>query len=118
MKRSYLICLLILLFAAFTLAGCTMRETTVSGSGDQPAAPSATPEATATPEPIPTPAPIEAVIAQSSPSYVIPRDYDQLQQALEEIAQKWGFFDSAHFCHSFKKFYRESPGQFVSRRTG
>lgn len=36
--------------------------------------------------------------------------------ALEEIAQKWGFFDSAHFCHSFKKFYRVSPSQFVMRK--
>ncbi len=35
---------------------------------------------------------------------------------LEEIAEKWGFFDSAHFCHSFKKFYRVSPSQFVSRK--
>ncbi len=32
--------------------------------------------------------------------------------SLEEIAQKWGFFDSAHFCHTFKKFYRMSPGRF------
>ncbi|MBO5959854.1 MAG: helix-turn-helix transcriptional regulator, partial [Lentisphaeria bacterium] len=38
--------------------------------------------------------------------------------SLEEISQKWGFFDSAHFCHSFKKFYRISPSQFVSRKTG
>ena len=36
--------------------------------------------------------------------------------SLEEISQKWGFFDSAHFCHSFKKFYRISPSQFVSRK--
>ena len=36
--------------------------------------------------------------------------------ALDEIAQKWGFFDSAHFCHSFKNFYRVSPRQFVSRK--
>ncbi len=36
--------------------------------------------------------------------------------ALEEIAQKWGFFDSAHFCHSFKKFYRVSPSQFIMRK--
>ncbi len=32
--------------------------------------------------------------------------------SLEELAQKWGFFDSAHFCHTFKKYYRISPGQF------
>ena len=36
--------------------------------------------------------------------------------SLDEIAQKWGFFDSAHFCHSFKSFYRVSPRQFVSRK--
>ena len=36
--------------------------------------------------------------------------------SLEEIALKWGFFDSAHFCHAFKKFYRISPSQFVSRK--
>ena len=35
---------------------------------------------------------------------------------LEEIAIKWGFFDSAHFCHSFKKFYGVSPSKFVSRK--
>lgn len=33
---------------------------------------------------------------------------------LEEIALKWGFFDSAHFCHSFKKLYRISPSQFMA----
>ena len=37
--------------------------------------------------------------------------------SLEEIAQKWGFFDSAHFCHAFKKFYRISPSLFASRKT-
>lgn len=36
--------------------------------------------------------------------------------SLEEIAQKWGFFDSAHFCHSFKQFYHVSPRQFVTRK--
>ena len=36
--------------------------------------------------------------------------------SLEEIAQKWGFFDSAHFCHSFQKFYHVSPRQFVMRK--
>lgn len=38
--------------------------------------------------------------------------------SLEEISLKWGFFDSAHFCHAFKKFYRISPSQFISRKTG
>lgn len=36
--------------------------------------------------------------------------------SLDEVAQKWGFFDSAHFCHAFKKFYRVSPGQFITRK--
>lgn len=36
--------------------------------------------------------------------------------SLEEISLKWGFFDSSHFCHAFKKFYRISPSQFVSRK--
>lgn len=34
--------------------------------------------------------------------------------ALEEIAEKWGFFDAAHFCHSFRKIYKQSPKQFIS----
>lgn len=38
--------------------------------------------------------------------------------SLEEIVQKWGFFDSAHFCHAFKKFYRVSPGKFVANKNG
>lgn len=36
---------------------------------------------------------------------------------LEEIALKWGFFDSAHFCHSFKKLYRISPSQFTDGKS-
>ncbi len=31
----------------------------------------------------------------------------------EEVAIKWGFFDSAHFCNSFKKYYKSSPKQFI-----
>lgn len=34
--------------------------------------------------------------------------------ALEEIAEKWGFFDAAHFCHSFRKIYKQSPKQFLA----
>ncbi len=37
--------------------------------------------------------------------------------SLEEISQKWSFFDSAHFCHTFKKYYRISPGQFINCKT-
>ncbi len=36
--------------------------------------------------------------------------------SIEEIALKWGFFDASHFGHAFKKFYRISPGQFVSHK--
>ncbi|OGV48416.1 MAG: hypothetical protein A2X49_06960 [Lentisphaerae bacterium GWF2_52_8] len=34
-------------------------------------------------------------------------------KTIEEIAAKWGFFDSCHFCNSFKKFYKHSPRQFL-----
>lgn len=37
---------------------------------------------------------------------------------LDEISRKWNFFDTAHFCHAFKKFYRVSPGQFVIGKPG
>ena len=90
MKRLPLIVLIILLAFAALLAGCTMRESGAAQPGGQTPAPAATPEAEATPDPIPTPAPMEAVISQSTPSYVLPADYDQLAQALENIAQNQG----------------------------
>ena len=37
---------------------------------------------------------------------------------LDEISRKWNFFDTAHFCHAFKKFYRVSPGQFGIGKPG
>ena len=45
------------------------------------------------------------------------RDLLTGRMTLEEIAEKWGFFDSAHFCHAFKKFYMTSPGRFVTRKS-
>lgn len=45
------------------------------------------------------------------------RDLLAGRMTLEEIAEKWGFFDSAHFCHSFRKFYMVSPSQFITRRS-
>ncbi len=34
---------------------------------------------------------------------------------LKEIAAAWGFFDPAHFSRAFRKYYRQSPGEY---RTG
>jgi len=34
-------------------------------------------------------------------------------KTIEEVAVKWGFFDSSHFCHAFRKFYKRSPRQFM-----
>ncbi len=34
-------------------------------------------------------------------------------KTIEEVAAKWGFFDSSHFCHAFKKCYKRPPGQFM-----
>lgn len=35
---------------------------------------------------------------------------------IEEIATRWGFFDSSHFCHAFKKIYQCSPSEFRQRK--
>lgn len=40
------------------------------------------------------------------------------QFTLDEVSRKWNFFDTAHFCHAFKKFYRVSPGQFAIGKPG
>ncbi|MFA6816911.1 MAG: AraC family transcriptional regulator [Lentisphaeria bacterium] len=34
---------------------------------------------------------------------------------LDEISSRWGFYDAAHFCHTFRKFYKVSPGEFKAR---
>lgn len=34
-------------------------------------------------------------------------------KTIKEVAIKWGFSDSSHFCHTFKKFYKRSPRQFM-----
>jgi len=34
-------------------------------------------------------------------------------KTIEQVAVKWGFFDSSHFCHAFKKYYKCSPKQFI-----
>lgn len=35
---------------------------------------------------------------------------------IEEIAARWGYFDSSHFCHAFKKVYQCSPSEFRLRK--
>ena len=44
------------------------------------------------------------------------RDIATSNLAVEEVAAKWGFFDSSHFCHAFKKIYQCSPSEFRRRR--
>ena len=44
------------------------------------------------------------------------RDIATSNMAVEEVAAKWGFFDSSHFCHAFKKIYQCSPSEFRRRR--
>ena len=44
------------------------------------------------------------------------RDIATSNMAVEEVAAKWGFFDSSHFCHTFKKIYQCSPSEFRRRR--
>lgn len=44
------------------------------------------------------------------------RDIATSNMAVEEVAAKWGFFDSSHFCHAFKKIYQCSPTEFRRRR--
>ena len=44
------------------------------------------------------------------------RDIATSNLAVEEVAAKWGFFDSSHFCHAFKKIYQCSPTEFRKRR--
>jgi AraC-like DNA-binding protein len=33
--------------------------------------------------------------------------------SLKEIAERWGFFDSAHFSRCFKKYFGHTPGNFA-----
>ena len=44
------------------------------------------------------------------------RDIATSTMAVEEVAAKWGFFDSSHFCHAFKKIYQCSPSEFRKKR--
>ena len=44
------------------------------------------------------------------------RDIATSNMAVEEVAAKWGFFDSSHFCHAFKKIYQCSPSEFRRKR--
>jgi AraC-like DNA-binding protein len=44
------------------------------------------------------------------------RDIARSNMAVEEVAAKWGFFDSSHFCHAFKKIYQCSPLEFRRRQ--
>ena len=44
------------------------------------------------------------------------RDIATSNLAVEEVAARWGFFDSSHFCHAFKKIYQCSPTEFRKRR--
>jgi len=44
------------------------------------------------------------------------RDIATSSMAVEEVAAKWGFFDSSHFCHAFKKIYQCSPSEFRKKR--
>ena len=44
------------------------------------------------------------------------RDIARSNMAVEEVAAKWGFFDSSHFCHAFKKIYQCSPSEFRRRQ--
>ena len=44
------------------------------------------------------------------------RDIATSNMAVEEVAAKWGFFDSSHFCHAFKKIYQCSPSEFRKKR--
>jgi AraC-like DNA-binding protein len=37
------------------------------------------------------------------------RDLMTNRETIDEISQKWGFFDNSHFSNSFKKFYGCSP---------
>ena len=37
-------------------------------------------------------------------------------EVIEEVAEKWGFFDGSHFCHAFKKLYGCSPRQYQASR--
>ena len=37
------------------------------------------------------------------------------RQMIDEIAEKWGFYDKSHFCHSFKKFYGCSPRTYCDK---
>lgn len=32
--------------------------------------------------------------------------------AIEEVAEKWAFFDNSHFCHAFKELYGCTPVQY------
>ena len=44
------------------------------------------------------------------------RDIATTNMAVEEVAARWGFFDSSHFCHAFKKIYQCSPSEFRRKR--
>lgn len=90
MKRLPFICLIILLFSAFLLTSCTMRDNVPAGPDGDSDAPAASPEAVITPEPVPTPIPVELVITQSSPSYTTFSEYTQLSDALSAIEEKQG----------------------------
>ncbi|MFA7230623.1 MAG: AraC family transcriptional regulator [Victivallaceae bacterium] len=35
--------------------------------------------------------------------------------AIEEVAEKWAFFDNSHFCHAFKELYGCTPIQFQKK---
>jgi AraC-like DNA-binding protein len=38
--------------------------------------------------------------------------------AIEEVAEKWSFFDNSHFCHAFKELYGCTPGQYQKTSSG
>ena len=82
MKKTRLICLLILLFAVFLLCSC--------GSGTPAGTPSATavptPEPTPTPTPEPTAIPFDLAAENSEPAYRFLSDEQDLAKALSQIA--------------------------------
>ena len=84
MKKKLFICLLICLFGAFAVNGCTRRENIPES---KPAEVEATQAPTPSPTPVPTPIPYDLVAQDSPTQYTYLQDRNEILSALDSLQE-------------------------------